>query len=456
MKKIIFVNLPNFPFTPQELLIEPIDLLSLASFIIQSGYKAEVLDMDIERLELSALPQQVKTRNGDIVVILCDYHIPLHTDLVMNGLKAVTTVLVNLGIKVVYGGKVATYSPEKVLIDGCQVIAVQREMEVSLLSLLSLQRWTVEALRVIPQICFYYNSELTKTGKIDYNFDINSLPIPDRRLVNIDNYIDIRSLLSSRGCVHECSYCNTCDFWGSWRGRKADMVVAEIDHLINELEAKKILFLDDNAIVDNTRMVYIAEKIIKKNIQVKLGCLGSIRFADKKMLELMVTAGWRWIHYGVESGDDEVLRKTNKGVSSRKIEEILEYSARLGLRVRSSWILDLPGMTEESLKRTVELIMKSQTPEIRLHYLSLRPGSEFYGEYRNKVSSIKSYIHNPVSNYNLTKIEPERFNEIVNDMIKGLMMSGYIMNTDENLQKIIRTPTAKVVSLKPLRYGLHW
>ena len=72
------------------------------------------------------------------------------------------------------------------------------------------------------------------------------------------------------------------------------------------------MFLDDNATVDKSRMIKICELIKTRNIKCLFGALCSIKCYDKEMLEKMYEAGFRWIHFGLESGSQRLLKTMNK------------------------------------------------------------------------------------------------------------------------------------------------
>lgn len=50
MKKILLINPPNKPYTEKNLLIEPIDVLTIATYIQQEGYQVKVIDMDAKKI----------------------------------------------------------------------------------------------------------------------------------------------------------------------------------------------------------------------------------------------------------------------------------------------------------------------------------------------------------------------------------------------------------------------
>ncbi len=77
---ILLINPPNVPFSEPKLLIEPIDILSLGTYLQKLHHNVKFLDMDVKKLDCEDLGNYIeKEFNPDIVIISYDYHIPLHT-----------------------------------------------------------------------------------------------------------------------------------------------------------------------------------------------------------------------------------------------------------------------------------------------------------------------------------------------------------------------------------------
>jgi radical SAM superfamily enzyme YgiQ (UPF0313 family) len=459
--KVLVINPPDVSFGPSGILIEPIDVLNIAQFVKSMGHAVRLLDMDAHRISPERLSLQLENKRFDAVIVVYDYHIPLHHDGTLRAVKEIAGRAKAHDCKVVVLGKAATYKPEEFLCTGTSVdVLVRHEAEPALRALLQHSDWSAKTLLNVPGISF-----LTEEGRINTTdrprrfFPLDELPIPDRNLVDLDAYIDVRTLLSSRGCPMKCSFCHVPGFWGNWRARSPGSVVEEIEMLVNDHGAEKILFLDDNATVNRKRMIEICEKIIERNISVTMGCLGSLCLFDEKLMERMYRAGFRWIHYGIETGADELSRGINKKVTVEEARYVVGMTREIGFRVRTSWIMDLPGATEDHLQRTADLILELRTQEIRLHHLAIRMGSHLSETHGGPQAP--QYIHGGTQNLNLCNVASDKVAQIVGRITKELENSSYAVVRDpdefsdvEGLRK--RSPGLNIVSLCPMRYGLGW
>lgn len=434
---ILIINPPNYPFSSSSILIEPIDALNIASYIEENGHNVTLIDMDIERINAAGLDTYLTSRY-DYALIVYDYHIPLHTDDSLKGVLEIAHVLKSKGIVVCICGKIATFKPELLIYPESPVdIAIPYSAEDAFLDIVNQNT----------------KNESTKT------FDINKLPMPNYKLVNLNKYIDVRSILSSRGCSNKCSFCHVPNFWGNWQGKKSKLVVNEIENLVNNYNSKKIIFLDDNALVSKERMREICNDIIKRNINASLGCLGSIAFFDESLMELMFKAGFRWIHYGAESGSNKLLRQNGKNQSIEDITSVIQKTKKIGFRVRTSWILDLPDSNIEDFEQTISAIENISSDEIRLHYLSLRLGTDIYN--KNNNNDFSQYIHSAEPSGVLTKIDKGYIISKISNLISRLEAKNYhFIKESEDINKLsyeeLNNPATKVVSLCPLRYGIGW
>jgi anaerobic magnesium-protoporphyrin IX monomethyl ester cyclase len=460
---VLFLNPPNAPFTSRGILIEPIDTLGLASWVEHLGYDCSIIDMDVRQLLASQLDDVMNGQWPDVIVIVFDYHIPLHDAGTNEQIEAICDLARSKGSKIILGGKAATFlTSEKLKIKADVYIAHEMELALQELLTIPVQSWHSQSFKTIAGIRYWEDdtfSTLCQTTKREQKIVLDDLPVANRNLIRLNDYIDVRTLLSSRGCNLQCTFCHVPGFWGWWRGRSAQIVVNEIEHLVNHHHVKKILFLDDNAMVKPQRMEEISHLLQQRNISVALGCLGTIERYRQQTVEKMYQGGFRWIHYGVESGDNGQLHMMGKRINQEKIWQAVKGTQQAGLRVRTSWIMDMPEMTIEALKNTEEMILSLGSEEVRLHFLTLRLGSILHEQYHD--IDTPQFIHKGQQNLNISALPEALIEQSVHRILQGLVKQGYtiVRNAQEfcDVQALkSRSPELKIVSLCPLRYGLGW
>ena len=461
--KVLIINAPNAPYTDESLLIEPIDVLVVASFIRSLGFEITVKDFDREKKTPRLLKDILRSGQYGVVVIPFDYHIPLYTSEAILGVVELVRIAREEGCRVILGGRPCRYSPDVFLSEmDEQVVIADGELEPLLEQLLPLWTWGSEELCTITGVIFFSGGKVVRKPASKRGFDIQRLPIPDRSLLPVEDYIDVRSILSSRGCVEKCSFCPVHRFWGRWRFRKPEQVVQEIRYLCDSFGARKILFLDDHATASMPRMQKISQLLLKDPVQATLGCLGTAHSLDEDTLRLMYAAGFRWIHVGAEYGSDRVLSLMGKRTRAADIRKTVLMAKSIGFRVRTSWILDAPQATYSELQETLALIKELQPHEVRAHYLSIRSGAPLAEDVANmRPTATSQYIHEGYPHNNFSNMCSERIVRAVDELVEELREAGYLAVRNPHDWAVMNNPVnshpdVRFISFCPGRYGIGW
>ena len=443
---ILVINPPNKPFTNKSILAEPLDVLQIATIIKEKHDDVKVIDMDVNRMD-NNINNHLEDKN--IVVFVYDYQLPLHTSSTVDNIFEIIKNT-NKETKFIIIGKTSTYYYEKFLNNGIDV-AIRGIADKNINDVID-NIYNNESLKNIPNIAFKNNNEIILTKQKQVKNNYNKLPMIDRSFVDINKYMDTRTLISSRGCIGTCKFCTTPYYFKMWNGKTAEDIVNEIELLINKYNAKKIMFLDDNATVDKNRMIKICELIKEKNIKCLFGALCSIKCYDKEMLKKMYEVGFRWIHFGLESGSQRILKIMNKEMNIEEIKQIILEVKNIGYRVRTSFILDYPSTTKEDLLKTKELILSIKPHELRLHYLAYRVGTPVFLENKN-IENKSQYIHN-----NKPNIENSELTNEINNLLNDLKNNGYNLITEEfDWNKFNNgDKDTKIAAFTPIKYGMCW
>lgn len=446
--KILVVNPPNKPFTNKSIIAEPIDILQIAT-VIQKEYKeVKVLDMDLNQMN-NNINKYLEEKN--ILIFVFDYHIPLHTtetkdnifEIIKNIPKEIKTTTIVIG-------KTSSYYYEEFLKNGIDILItgiVEQEIN-KVIKYIDKK----EELLKIPNLVFKWDDKIYKTEKKRVNSDFKDLPIPNRELVDIKKYMDTRTMITSRGCIGNCAFCATPYFFGKWTAKTPKQVVDEIELLTKKYHAKKIMFLDDNATVSKKRMIEICEEIKRRNLKCLFGALASLKTYDEEMFQTMYEVGFRWVHFGIESGSSRILNSMNKFFDVDITKKIITKVKELGYRVRVSLILDYPTSTKEDIEKTKNLILETMPHEIRLHYLTYRVGTPIFLQKKTKEIT-SQYIHRKTK-----EIKDKDLMSAINNLVEELKNKDYEIITDDiDWNKYNDMPKdTKIAAFTPIKYGVCW
>lgn len=172
----------------------------------------------------------------------------------------------------------------------------------------------------------YRDGEKPVSNPLRPPVDLNNLPTPYREDIVYQGDMPIASIIGSRGCPWNCSFCSIRPFYEAQGGklrrlRDPDSVVQEMADLHFNHGVKIFLFQDDDFLATGKRADKWAQEIAKE-IQ-KCGLVGRIAFkiscrTDEVKPEIMSTlaeVGLVHVYLGVESGDEQGLKNLNKFIS---------------------------------------------------------------------------------------------------------------------------------------------
>ena len=270
------------------------------------------------------------------------------------------------------GGPHASALPSQVIDDGFDFI-VTGESEISL----------IQALEKIAQ-----GKELPKIIGGIAPEPLDQLPFPDYDLVDLSSYsreVDGHhcvSILSSRGCPHRCSFCNS-NIMGAGspiRFRSPENVVAEIKSIKKKYEIRHFRFQDDIFTFSIKRIRELAPWLQAEDIVYR--CFARTNTFSPEMAELLQASGCVHVSFGVESGSPQILAKhaMNKGQTPKQIQEALINADKAGIRSRIFLIVGFPGETDETIAETLTLMKSCPWDEFSVYPLIAYPGTPLHDQ----------------------------------------------------------------------------
>jgi anaerobic magnesium-protoporphyrin IX monomethyl ester cyclase len=160
---------------------------------------------------------------------------------------------------------------------------------------------------------------------------------------------------ASRGCSHNCAFCNAPAFWKrQWRAREPKDVVEELS-IIEELGAKIVHIYDLNFGFDKRWVEDICEGIRREKLDVFWDCeLGLIDFT-KSFLKTLYDGNCRGAFCGIEAVSQSVLDSVNKGYKSQDLANYLSNAKDAGIHVDGGYVFGLPEDDVSGLKTMTRL-----------------------------------------------------------------------------------------------------
>jgi anaerobic magnesium-protoporphyrin IX monomethyl ester cyclase len=231
-----------------------------------------------------------------------------------------------------------------------------------------------------------------KNGEIVMNMvrpfvaDLDDMPIPRHELLPLDKYRmpmikgPFTFIVTSRGCPAGCTYCiKHVSYQYSARLRSPALLVEEIKQL-KKLGIHNIHMYADLFTVNRDQVVELCQRLIDEKVDIKWTCNSRVDYVDEEMLALMGKAGNWLISWGIESGNEQILRHARKGAYPDKAERALIWARKAGIKNWGYFIIGLPGETEETIRQTIDFAKKLPLDIALFHVAAPYPGTPFFFE----------------------------------------------------------------------------
>ncbi len=229
------------------------------------------------------------------------------------------------------------------------------------------------------------NGKAIKTAPRPLIDNLDELPVPARHLLPLSKYHALGaacSVVSSRGCPYGCIFCTTPRMYGrKVRFRQPHLVVDEIEAVHREYGFNQINMVDDTFTLNRPHATELCRELIRRRLPVTWSIFSRVDTLTPELLNLMREAGCTCMLFGVESGNEEVLKNIKKGITPDKVRNGVKLATEAGIGSFASFILGLPGETPERARETLTFAMELSErwgTQYGFHYLSPFPGTELF------------------------------------------------------------------------------
>ena len=204
--------------------------------------------------------------------------------------------------------------------------------------------------------------------------DLDALPLPAWDLLPRAPQYFIQTI---RGCPFDCKFCLNPN-GKAVRARSVENVLAEIDWIVATWEPAEISFVDEIFTVDLDRMKAVLKAVIDRGIHDRIAWNGQthVRFVDEELFALMGKMKVRWVALGVETGDEEILKRVGKGTTVDMILNARNLARKHGVPIRSLMIIGHPNETFGSIWNSIKLAVKLNAEEPVFSIMTPYPGTD--------------------------------------------------------------------------------
>jgi len=358
---------------------------SLAGTARDAGHRVRVLDLRVERdpdtVFLSALSDFRPDWMG-FSAFTFNYRPAIRL--------AETARRVDSSIRMMLGGIHAQVVDDKELADLPFDAVAMGEGEQTLLEILAGQE-----LSEVAGLRFRENGAIRRTSPRPLLENLDALSIPAYELFDLRRYGRkqwlwkkgrIAMVESSRGCPFQCAFCGGGAIFGRrWRAKSPRRVIGEIARLL-DLGFEEIHFQDDGFTTDLERAKDICRLILSSGRRFPWELYNGIRAdrADEEFMALAARAGCYRLRFGVESGDQEVLRGIGKDIPLARVRDVYRWARRYEIETIALFMLGLPGETPATMAATTRFALELPCDFARVSITIPTPGSPLFAQWKKE------------------------------------------------------------------------
>ncbi|MBF0245105.1 MAG: cobalamin-dependent protein [Planctomycetes bacterium] len=345
----------------------PMGLLSIAGCIEQSGRGVALIDGDAEQLNFEQTLERIVTLRPDYVGATV---MTATMDLTIDFFKQLKARLP--GVSVIVGGPHVSALPEQSLseapgLDVC-VVGEGDETILELLDALDQGREPADVTGIAYRCA---DKNILRTGPRAPIHNLHTLPLPAYHLINPKLYRSygwqswisghrqpFAVIFTGRGCVGKCNFCAAQSVFGRGvRYFSMEQIKAQLNFFVEKWEIRILHFLDDTFTANRQMVEKICHYLIDKGFHRRLEIMVSSRVdtIHPSTLQKMRHAGVRWICFGVESGNDDMLKRMRKNITVEQIKQAFKAAREAKLFIVGNFMLGNVGETEASARDTLRL-----------------------------------------------------------------------------------------------------
>lgn len=364
----------------------PLGILYISAYLEQQGYDNKVFDSTFQAF--SALQHVIQNDKPDVIGI--------YTNLMtkINVLKIIQHVRSDKDLrhtKIILGGPEVRNHAQNFLMYGADVI-VFGEGEQTMLELVKAFEENTSLADVKSIAYLDEHNNIIKTEERGLNKELDSLPMPNRKKIDLSKYIDTWkkhhgysaiNLSTMRGCPYTCRWCSRAVYGQSYRRRKPSMVVDEIIALQQQYNFDKIWFVDDVFTVSHKWLEEFAAEIEKKKVVVQYECISRADRLNENVILLLKKSGCFRVWIGAESGSQKIIDAMDRRVDVVQTREMIQLVKSHGIEAGTFIMLGYPGETEEDIRETITHLKTSMPDQFTITITYPIKGTPLYAEVEN-------------------------------------------------------------------------
>lgn len=355
----------------------PLGLAYIASVLKNKGIEVQILEANAHDLNHEQIKKFIEDCSPNIAGITAT------TSLIEEAHQI--ALLCPKKISVVIGGIHASSMPQETLEKFKRFdLLVRGEGEFTMLELAQ-----KKPLPKIKGLSYRKKNKIIHNPPRKLNEKLDELPFPARELLPMDKYFSAGAkqepsdyILSSRGCPYQCNFCADHLVHGrKFRFRSPENMIKEVEEIYN-MGARDWDFVDDNFTLLIDRTEKFCDLVVEKGFHKKMSwrCGNGVR-VDKlnpSLLKKMKEAGCYMLSLGIESGNEEILKKMKKNIDLNEVRKAVKWCSEIGIETRGLFMFGNLGENKKTMEDTIRFAKSLDLDTATFHITIPFPNTDYW------------------------------------------------------------------------------
>lgn len=422
-----------------------LSLAVLAGAAKAAGHQVEILDLSYRPYDPDHLTGEIKRARPDVVGITA-------TTPLMNQMRDMSYLAksVSPSIVTVGGGAHPSSLPKETLQESALDIVAVAEGDESIVEILAGKEYSS-----IRGIHYRQGDEIHANPPRQLIPSLDDLPMPAWEEYPIDEYrtritkiiakhAPLNTVEFSRGCVFKCDFCGSKQTMGLGYRKKSPRRCAEELKYLYSLGYREVILTDDIFTSDNSWAIQVCEEIIRSGVRMAWTCTNGIRVdsANSELFRAMKRAGCYRVHFGFESGNDEVLKAFGKG-GKATLEQgyrAVNEARKAGLETWGMFMIGLSSDTKATIDDTIRFASRVKVDIKKFGVTIPFPGTPMFQDAcrDNRIRTYDWDEYNVYNELNPIYTHPRLTWEEIQTLYKKAYMEAYYKNPSYILRRVWR------------------
>ncbi|WP_281408166.1 radical SAM protein [Rhizobium sp. FY34] len=353
---------------------EPLALEYLAAALGEDGHVCRILDL---RLHPDALEATLETFRPDLVGITA---FSMH----VRRAKAIASVAKSClpHIRTIVGGHHATFLPDDFFEPAIDYVVSGDGIGLIRSVAHALDSGTELQLEPGLYVRDGQTGSFAGAGRsVPGVAEFRDAPLPDRRLTAadrsryfIDNMKPVALMRTTAGCPYRCTFCSI------WHTLDGQYYIRDIGRVVDEIaaiEEENIFLVDDEAFINQRRMIALASAIRERGLRKKYFtyCRIDTLLRNQEAIKAWRDIGLTRLFIGIDAISELDLVSYRKKCSVTQIEQGLELARKLGIDIFAQFVV-APTASARTFKNLVRFIEHQGVDYPSFTVLTPLPGTE--------------------------------------------------------------------------------